>query len=116
MTGKERWFSAIKMQPTDRILFWPKLDKSYIFNRHKSGSNMNTREMFEWIGSDIHMVEFPIKTVEDIRLMTDTFSDMDISPEKEMVESARNQYAALGPEVFVGAEVCEFVKGYKARF
>jgi uroporphyrinogen-III decarboxylase len=29
MTPKERWLAAIRMQPVDRLPFWPKINGAY---------------------------------------------------------------------------------------
>jgi uroporphyrinogen-III decarboxylase len=55
MSPKERWLAAINMQPIDRLPFWPKLGPSYCKSQKAPFSNMNLLELYNFIGSDIHL-------------------------------------------------------------
>ncbi|MCM8815633.1 MAG: uroporphyrinogen decarboxylase family protein [Candidatus Omnitrophica bacterium] len=54
MTSKERWIAALKMQPLDRIPFWPKINSSYTRHQSEDFKNMELQQLHNWIGSDKH--------------------------------------------------------------
>ena len=55
MTSKERWIAALKLQPVDRLPFWPKLDAAYPRAQSAPFRSMSIDELHEWIGSDKHV-------------------------------------------------------------
>jgi hypothetical protein len=52
MTSRERWLAAIRMQPVDRLPFWPKLDPGYRKARAAPYRDMELRDLHAWVGSD----------------------------------------------------------------
>ena len=54
MTTKERWNAAMRMEPVDRLPFWPKLDASYARAQAQPFRSMDTNAIHDWIGSDRH--------------------------------------------------------------
>jgi uroporphyrinogen-III decarboxylase len=146
MTSRERWLAAVKLQPVDRLPFWPKLDKAYSRAQGEPFSTMTEREISGWIGSDRHVgmpfsirevrkktsiqvfeadeskkhiykaplgsmemisrfdiqsqayhpVVFPIKTLEDIKLMTEWYADCHVELDEESIEKARSVKHRLG--------------------
>jgi len=54
MTPKERWLAACRMQPVDRLPFWPKLDAAYPRAHAAPFCEMELDEIHDWIGSDQH--------------------------------------------------------------
>ena len=54
MSPRERWVAAVKLQPVDRLPFWPKLGGSYPRAQDSPFNNMNCGEIHNWIGSDKH--------------------------------------------------------------
>ncbi len=55
MTPKERWLAAIRMQPLDRLPFWPKLDGAYPKAQEERFKGMDIEKIHEFIGSDRHI-------------------------------------------------------------
>ena len=55
MTPKDRWLSAIRMQPVDRLPFWPKLDAAYPRAQVGPFCDMELGAIHDWIGSDKHV-------------------------------------------------------------
>lgn len=55
MTGRERWLAALRMQPVDRLPFWPKLNAAYAQHQATPFRNMTPAQLHERIGSDIHV-------------------------------------------------------------
>jgi len=55
MTTKERWLAAIKMQPVDRLPFWPKIDEAYPRAQNPPHNSMEINKIHNWIGSDNHI-------------------------------------------------------------
>ena len=55
MTPKERWLAAIRMQPVDRLPFWPKLDMAYPRAQAARFRDMSVDAIHDWIGSDKHV-------------------------------------------------------------
>lgn len=146
MTPKERWLAAIRMQPVDRLPFWPKLDAAYFKAQPKPFRDMNVVRMHAWLGSDQHMpladcvkevrkttsvetteragmqrtvyrtpqgetalvskfdgpshswhpVEFPIRSLNDIRLMTRIFEDVTVEFDADGLKKAQSQSAQIG--------------------
>lgn len=54
MTSRERWLAAIKMEPVDRMPFWPKILSNYAEEQSAPFNKMTLDEIHEWIGTDIH--------------------------------------------------------------
>ena len=55
MTPKERWLAAIRLQPVDRLPFWPKLNASYPRAQAKPFRDMTIDALHDWMGSDKHI-------------------------------------------------------------
>ncbi len=55
MTPKERWLAAIRMEPVDRLPFWPKLDAAYPRAQAPPFNEMSNAAIHDWIGSDKHV-------------------------------------------------------------
>ena len=55
MTSRERWIAALKLQPVDRLPFWPKLDAAYPRAQAAPFNSMSIDEIHDWIGSDKHV-------------------------------------------------------------
>jgi uroporphyrinogen-III decarboxylase len=53
MTVKERWLAAVRMQPVDRLPFWPKLSGTYNISQTGRFRDMSSAELHRWIGSDM---------------------------------------------------------------
>ena len=54
MTTKQRWMAAVRMQPVDRLPFWPKLDGAYARAQAAPFRAMPADAIHDWIGSDKH--------------------------------------------------------------
>ncbi|HHW49087.1 MAG TPA: hypothetical protein GXX14_10815 [Clostridiaceae bacterium] len=52
MTVKERMLAAIRMEPLDRLPFWPKLSEAYTLARKSTCKGMSLSQIYDWIGSD----------------------------------------------------------------
>ncbi len=55
MTPRERWLASIRLDPVDRLPFWPKLGPSYPFAQDTPFRTMDVDAIHEWIGSDRHV-------------------------------------------------------------
>lgn len=55
LTVKERWLAALRMQPVDRLPFWPKLSGAYPQAQAAPFRDMTVPQLHAWIGSDPHM-------------------------------------------------------------
>ena len=56
MTSRERWHAALRMQPVDRLPFWPKIfDKSYTQAQAAPYREMTIPELYAYIGCDPHV-------------------------------------------------------------
>ncbi len=53
MTTKERMLAAVRMEPVDRLPFWPKIYEGYQIARQSTCKGMSIQEIMEWIGCDI---------------------------------------------------------------
>lgn len=51
-TTRERWLAAIRLQPVDRLPFWPKLDGAYLRAQAQPFCEMTNEAIQTWIGSD----------------------------------------------------------------
>ena len=68
MTSKERWLASIRLEPVDRLPFWPKLGPSYPFAQDLPFKTMDVDAIHEWIGSDRHTGIQPC--VREVRSVT----------------------------------------------
>lgn len=157
MTPKERWLAAIRMQPVDRLPFWPKLDPAYPIAQAAPFRDLDLGAIHRWIGSDQHMgfspclrekrtrtaVEttrdgdimrtvyrtphdeltlertfdapsqswhptgFPVKTREDIRLMTEIFADVTPEIEPDELQTVKRQVAETGQTALTVCDIGE---------
>ena len=148
MTPKQRWLAAIRMQPVDRLPFWPKLDGSYPRAQESPFRDMSLDALHDWIGSDKHKglagcvrerrrrttvtsarngdtaqtvfrtplgetrsvnafddrsqawhpVEFPVKTLDDVKLMTQVYEDVTVDVDADGLQKARTQAAEIGQD------------------
>jgi len=56
MTSRERWRAALRMQPVDRLPFWPKIfDKSYMQAQPSPYREMTIAELYGFIKCDPHV-------------------------------------------------------------
>lgn len=55
MTPRERWLAAVRMEPIDRLPFWPKLTAAYAQAQDAPFHNMDVNSLHDWIGSDKHV-------------------------------------------------------------
>jgi uroporphyrinogen-III decarboxylase len=55
MTPRERWLAAVRMQPVDRLPFWPKLNAAYPPAQVGPWSAMTLDQFHREIGSDRHI-------------------------------------------------------------
>ena len=55
MTPRERWLAALRMEPVDRLPFWPKLDAAYPRAQRQPFRHMELEAIHDWIGSDKHV-------------------------------------------------------------
>jgi len=56
MTSRERWHAALRMQPVDRLPFWPKIfDKSYTQAQADPYREMTIPALYAYIGCDPHV-------------------------------------------------------------
>ena len=151
MTSKERWLAAIRMEPVDRLPFWPKLDAAYPRRRTGRFRDMTNSEIHDFIGSDKHVgiarcfrevrsstsvestrrentattvyttphgrmrsisrfdvpsqawhpVEFPVKSLDDIRLMTEIYEDCEVELDEEQLEKGRAWVKEVGSDAIV---------------
>ena len=69
MTSRERWLAAVRMQPVDRLPFWPKLDAAYTRMQRKPFKNMTPDQIHDWIGSDNHVWGIP-KIIKESRAIS----------------------------------------------
>ncbi len=55
MTSRARWLAALRMQPVDRLPFWPKVFGGYLRGRPSPFGGMDADRFHEWVGSDRHL-------------------------------------------------------------
>jgi uroporphyrinogen-III decarboxylase len=55
MTPRERWMAAIRMEPVDRLPFWPKIGGAYARAQAAPFCDMDADALHAWIGSDRHV-------------------------------------------------------------
>ncbi|HUV39988.1 MAG TPA: uroporphyrinogen decarboxylase family protein [Planctomycetota bacterium] len=155
MTSKERWLAALRMQPVDRLPFWPKLDAAYPRWRTGRFAGKSNDALHDVIGSDKHVwiphglrevrtktstkstraddtrttvyrtphgemrevyrfdedsqawhpIEFPVKTAQAIRLMTEMYADVEVEFDAKVLEEARAQVREIGGDAFTAGTV-----------
>lgn len=54
MTCKERWLAALRLEPVDRLPFWPKLDTAYLRAQAAPFACLELESLHAWVGSDRH--------------------------------------------------------------
>jgi len=146
MTPRELWLAAVRMEPVDRLPFWPKLDAAYPHHREAPFRDMTLADIHNWVGSDRHEgvgsalherrqrtreeqvrdgdilrtiyhtprgsvelvrrfdpgsqswhpIQFPVRTLEDIKLMTDWFADCTPDINGEALQAAKQRCGELG--------------------
>lgn len=52
MTSRELWLAALRMEPVDRLPFWPKLSASYAPMQREPFRGMDLDALHDWMGSD----------------------------------------------------------------
>ncbi len=147
MTPKERWLAALRMQPVDRLPYWPKIDGSYPRAQEPPFRDMRADEIHDRIGSDKHQaigtccreirsrtaveetedngtrrtvfrsphgeaqmirhfdspssswhpVDFPVKSLEDLRIVTEVYEDTGVLLDHDLLQKARAQAEQIGP-------------------
>lgn len=154
MTVKERWLRAVKCKEVDRLLFWPKLNSSYLKFQEQPFRDMKLAQLHSWIGSDkhesvhncikvkekcvvntyerdgekiliyklggyeltwrykfdpasesYHPVEFPVKTSEDIKILTAIYEGMEIELDEKELNETRKFYEKQGDEAVVATSI-----------
>ncbi len=55
MTPRERWLAALRLEPVDRLPFWPKLTPAYPRAQTAPFQHMTVDAIHDWIGSDRHV-------------------------------------------------------------
>jgi len=155
MTVKERWLAALKLQPVDRLPFWPKINNSYLKAQSVEFQNMQIQDLHSWIGSDSHQwisgfikekrtkssleekkdknilchifrtkygdlkrimkfdepsqawhpVEFPVKSKNDIKLMTEWFCDALLEVDNEKLQDAVKQVKQIGSQAITAQSI-----------
>ncbi|HBC85724.1 MAG TPA: hypothetical protein DCZ94_02090 [Lentisphaeria bacterium] len=68
MTSRERWLAAVRMEPVDRLPFWPKLDGAYPKAQNQPFKEMELDAIHSWIGSDKH--NWALGCVKELRKKT----------------------------------------------
>ena len=68
MTSKERWLAAARMEPVDRLPFWPKLDAAYPRAQGGRLRDAAIDAIHDWVGSDKHVWVAPC--VREVRVRT----------------------------------------------
>ncbi len=54
MTSRARWQAALRLEPVDRLPFWPKLNGAYPRAQEPKFRKLGNKDLFDWIGSDRH--------------------------------------------------------------
>lgn len=54
MSPRQRWLAALRLEPVDRLPFWPKLSGAYPPAQAEPFRGMALPQIHEWIGSDRH--------------------------------------------------------------
>jgi uroporphyrinogen-III decarboxylase len=146
MTPRQRWLAALRLEPVDRLPFWPKLDGAYVRAQRLPFQKMTVEAIHDWIGSDQHVwvgdglretrrctsvetqqtaagrrtvyrapcgeteqvqlfdeatqschpVRFPVRSLEDVRLMTAIYEDVSVELDREAVAEAQRRVREIG--------------------
>jgi len=157
MTSKERWLAAARMEPVDRLPFWPKLDAAYPRAQRGRFHGAAIEAIHKWIGSDRHVwvapcvrevraqsalevstqgkvrrtayrtpygetemitrfdeasqawhpTRFPVRTRDEIRLMTAFFEDTQVALDVDLLAQARARMAEVGQDGVVCSSIGE---------
>lgn len=75
MTPRQRWLAALRMQPVDRLPFWPKLNVPYASRQGAAWRTRTVDELHQWIGSDEH-IGLP-GCVSEVRSRTSVHEEQD---------------------------------------
>lgn len=75
MTPRQRWLAALRLQPVDRLPFWPKLAGTYPSTQRKPYSGMSLIQIHEFVGSDQH-IGLPA-SVREVRTQTSIEQERD---------------------------------------
>ncbi|MHB0935840.1 MAG: uroporphyrinogen decarboxylase family protein [Armatimonadota bacterium] len=155
MTPKERWLAALRLQPVDRLPFWPKFDGAYPLSQAAPFREMGNDALHAWVGSDRHVwvgnglrevrtctavesttaggvmrtvyrtphgeleevqhfdegsqawhpVNFPVRTVDDIKIMTEVFEDVSVEVDLEALAEARARVASFGQDAVIASAI-----------
>jgi uroporphyrinogen-III decarboxylase len=156
MTTRERWLGAARLEPVDRIPFWPKLNASYPKAQEAPFSEMAPAAVMDWIGADKHVgagnccvrevrkttstestregnsswavyqtphgaltgrsrfdapshswhpMEYPVKTPDDIEIMTEWHADAEQVLDEEAVENSRRRCREIGQDAVTAATI-----------
>jgi len=148
MTPRQRWLAALRLEPVDRLPFWPKIGGPYARAQAAPFSEMKDDALHDWIGSDKHAwisgcvketrrgtafeseandgvcrmlyktpsgtlervdrfdpgseswhpVEFPVKTRDDIEVMTEWFADCEVELNEDGLQNAAEQARQIGDD------------------
>jgi uroporphyrinogen-III decarboxylase len=148
MKPKERWLAALRLQPVDRLPFWPKLDGAYPKAQESPFDKMDADAIHHWVGSDRHVgipgcvkevrkttsveaksadglrrttfntrfgslhsasrydaasnswhpVEFPVKSREDIKRMTEFYADCQFELDRGQLEQSKARSKEIGQD------------------
>ncbi len=154
---RERWLAALRLQPVDRLPFWPKLDRSYARAQAAPFRGMGPDALHAWLGSDNHVgipsalrevrkktsvavsaaggtrttvfktpagraarvdrfdegsqswhpVQMPVRDVEDVKLMTEWYSDITVEPDEELLEQAGARAGGWGADAVTAVTIGE---------
>ena len=146
MTPRQRWLAALRLEPLDRLPFWPKLDGAYVRAQARPFRDMDVAAVYAWLGSDRqewvgdalretrrrtavetqrhgdeqrtvyrtaagqteqvlrldaatqswHPVRFPVRGVEDIRLLTEIYADVTVEVDRAALDDARRRVREIG--------------------
>lgn len=155
MNSRERCLAALRMQPADRLPFWPKIDDAYLKNQTPEIRAKPLADLLEWIGSDRHFwvnsgvterrtstavkytregdeqlveystprgtlrsnqlwdatsgswhpVSFPVRSLEDIRIMTAWYEDRHVEPDAAAVAKAAERVSQSGGTALVETSI-----------
>ena len=89
MTPKQRWLAAIRMEPVDRLPFWPKLNAAYPKANDAPFRDMAVESIHEWIGSDQH--RWIANCTRDVRRHTAVESTRDNGTLRTVFRSPRGE-------------------------
>ena len=155
MTVKERWLAALRLQPVDRLPFWPKIDGAYARAQAAPFNGMDNDALHAWVGSDRHVwvgpglketrkrtavdstrtgdrirtvyrtphgeleevlqfdggsqawhpVVFPVRAVDDIRVMTAVYEDISVEVDRDALAQVTARVNDLGQDAATAAAI-----------